>query len=84
MRRCDGMADIQDLKSWARKKACGFKSHHRHHVWFDPPRNSFVALAGRWGGSASIPSVSFSALARRLLPVAHCARVRAEGEGCER
>ena len=30
------MADIQDLKSWARNKACGFKSHHRHHFYFIP------------------------------------------------
>ena len=26
------MADIQDLKSWALNKACGFKSHHRHQI----------------------------------------------------
>lgn len=25
------MADAQDLKSWDRKKSCGFESHHRHH-----------------------------------------------------
>ena len=24
------MADAQDLKSWGRKKPCGFESHHRH------------------------------------------------------
>ncbi len=30
-RRCGEMADAQDLKSWALKKACGFESHHRHH-----------------------------------------------------
>ena len=31
-RRCGEMADAQDLKSWAHKKACGFESHHRHHL----------------------------------------------------
>ena len=25
------MADAQDLKSWDRKKSCGFKSRHRHY-----------------------------------------------------
>ena len=30
-RRCGEMADAQDLKSWDRKKSCGFESHHRHH-----------------------------------------------------
>jgi hypothetical protein len=29
--RCGEMADAQDLKSWGRKKPCGFESHHRHH-----------------------------------------------------
>ncbi len=29
--RCGEMADAQDLKSWDRKKSCGFKSRHRHH-----------------------------------------------------
>ncbi len=29
--RCGEMADAQDLKSWDRKKSCGFESHHRHH-----------------------------------------------------
>jgi hypothetical protein len=28
--RCGEMADAQDLKSWDRKKSCGFESHHRH------------------------------------------------------
>src|SRR2546421_12731150 len=28
--RCGEMADAQDLKSWGRKKPCGFESHHRH------------------------------------------------------
>ena len=28
--RCGEMADAQDLKSWDRKKSCGFKSRHRH------------------------------------------------------
>jgi hypothetical protein len=27
------MADAQDLKSWDRKKSCGFESHHRHHCF---------------------------------------------------
>ena len=26
------MADAQDLKSWARNRACGFESRLRHHV----------------------------------------------------
>ena len=26
------MADAQDLKSWGRKKPCGFESHHWHHL----------------------------------------------------
>ena len=26
------MADAQDLKSWDRKKSCGFESHHRHQL----------------------------------------------------
>ena len=26
------MADAQDLKSWDRKKSCGFESRHRHHT----------------------------------------------------
>ena len=29
-RRCGEMADAQDLKSWDRKKSCGFESRHRH------------------------------------------------------
>jgi hypothetical protein len=29
------MADAQDLKSWVRKKTCGFESHHRHHFSFE-------------------------------------------------
>ena len=33
--RCGEMADAQDLKSWARNKACGFKSHHRHHLKYN-------------------------------------------------
>ena len=30
--RCGEMADAQDLKSWGRKKPCGFESHHRHQL----------------------------------------------------
>jgi hypothetical protein len=30
--RCGEMADAQDLKSWGRKKPCGFESHHRHQI----------------------------------------------------
>lgn len=28
--RCGEMEDAQDLKSWDRKKSCGFESRHRH------------------------------------------------------
>ncbi len=29
--QCGEMADAQDLKSWDRKKSCGFESHHWYH-----------------------------------------------------
>ena len=42
--RCGEMADAQDLKSWGRKKPCGFESHHRHQHQFRPIESAVCTI----------------------------------------
>ena len=61
------MADAQDLKSWDRKKSCGFESRHRHQK-----------LHPQFMGKKNKPAGSFSLRPRFRI---HCGKEIAFGPG---
>jgi hypothetical protein len=74
------MADAQDLKSWDRKKSCGFKSRHRHHFCLQDSESFTIVVSAPQviqsiGASGDSATIAWSACqlrplaARRVLMV---------------